>query len=113
MHRYLTGNAESRTVVVPVVNAVDRIEERKFTYTISDQDMVEAGALDLDEMPDAIERGLGSNQWLGGNQPSRMDANAHRQLGELPDAETNPSTFAWYILVGRFSEAVRRKWPAN
>ena len=61
---------------------------------------------------DVIERRLGENVWLGGDQPSREDAMAFNALvGNEPDEESHPGTFAWYMLVSRFTEEVRGQWP--
>ena len=63
-------------------------------------------------MVDAIESKLGDNVWLGGQQPSKDDADQVKSLGDAPSAATHPNAFAWYTLVGRFSEDVRGTWTA-
>ncbi len=30
--------------------------------------------------------------------------------GNAPSVETHPHTFAWYVLINRFAEAVRASW---
>ena len=64
-------------------------------------------------MVDAIESRLGDNQWLGGQQPSKDDADEFKKLGDtLPNVDTHPNTYAWYSLVAKFTEAVRGGWTA-
>ena len=63
-------------------------------------------------MVDAIESRLAENQWLGGQQPSKDDAESYVALGSAPVCDTHPNAFAWYALVGRFTEAVRGSWAA-
>ena len=64
-------------------------------------------------MVDAIESKLGENVWLGGQQPSKDDAEQFASLGgQVPSPATHPNAFAWYTLVGRFSEDVRGTWTA-
>ena len=52
------------------------------------------------------------NVWLAGNEPSKQDADEFEALGEgaILDVEKNPKAFAWYILVSRFTKAVRDQW---
>ena len=64
-------------------------------------------------MVDAIESKLGENCWLGGQQPSKEDAEQFSSLGgQAPNVATHPGAFAWYTLVGRFSDDVRGSWTA-
>ena len=51
--------------------------------------------------------------WLGGQQPSKDDAEAFNSLNECPDADTHPNASAWYSLVSRFTESVRNSWTAT
>ena len=56
---------------------------------------------------------MGDNLWLGGAQPSKDDHEKFTALaGNAPNPETTPEAFAWYQLVGRFSEEVRASWTA-
>ena len=64
-------------------------------------------------MVDAIESRLGENQWLGGQQPSKEDADEFKGLDGVPNVDTHPNTFAWYSLVNKFTEAVRGTWAAG
>ena len=48
--------------------------------------------------------------WLGGNAPSADDKVEYAGLKSAPDAESYPATFAWYVNVQRFSDAVRNSW---
>lgn len=59
-----------------------------------------------------IEGKLGENVWLGGQQPSKDDAEAFTSIGGAPDAGTHPQAAAWYFLVGKFTDAVRGSWTA-
>ena len=64
-------------------------------------------------MVDAIEAKLEQNQWLGGQQPSKEDAEQFVALGDnAPNVDTHPNAFAWFALVSRFTEAVRGTWAA-
>ena len=63
-------------------------------------------------MVDAIESKLGDNIWLGGQQPSKEDAEQFISLGQAPNVATHPGAYAWYTLVGRFSDDVRGSWTA-
>ena len=58
-----------------------------------------------------IENRLEASPWLGGDMPSKEDAERFAALGnKAPYAETHPNTFAWYTLVARFSQEVRDTW---
>lgn len=60
-----------------------------------------------------IESKLGDNLWLGGQQPSKEDAEKFTAMGaNAPNVETHPEAFAWYTLIGRFSQEVRDSWTA-
>ena len=60
-----------------------------------------------------VEGKLGDNIWLGGQQPSKEDAEKFASMGSsAPNAESHPEAFAWYTLVGRFSQEVRDSWTA-
>ena len=60
-----------------------------------------------------VEKALGDNLWLGGAQPSKDDHEKFTALsGNAPNPETTPEAFAWYQLVGRFSDEVRASWTA-
>ena len=64
-------------------------------------------------MVDAIESKLADNQWLGGQQPSKEDAEQFVSMsGKAPSVDTHPNAFAWYALVGRFTDDVRNSWAA-
>lgn len=62
---------------------------------------------------DEIERKLNDNMWLGGQQPSKDDADAFSSLNGSPDADAYPNAAAWYSLVGKFTDAVRGTWTAG
>ena len=65
-------------------------------------------------MVDAIESRLQENQWLGGQQPSKEDADEFAGLsGSVPNVDTHPNTYSWYALVGKFTVAVRGTWAAG
>ena len=47
-------------------------------------------------------------------QPTNADKEAYEQLkSNPPSAQTHPNTFAWFVLVGRFTDAVRNSWTAG
>lgn len=66
-------------------------------------------------MVEAIEKRLtGDCQWLGGQQPSKEDAEQFTALGaNVPDASKHPNAFGWYMLVSRFDEEVRASWTVG
>ena len=65
-------------------------------------------------MVDAIESRLGENQWLGGQMPSKEDADQYTALnGVMPSAATHPNAFGWYSLVSKFSEDIRGSWTKS
>ena len=65
-------------------------------------------------MVDAIESRLGENQWLGGQQPSKDDAAEFTGLsGAIPNVDTHPNAFAWYAMVGKFTDTVKSNWAAG
>lgn len=64
-------------------------------------------------MVDGIESKLANAQWLGGQQPSKEDAEAFAALnGTYPNVDSHPHAFAWFALVSRFAPAVRDAWTA-
>jgi len=64
-------------------------------------------------MVDAIESKLGDNVWLGGQMPSKDDKEAFANLnGKSPNVDTHPNAFAWFSLVGKFTDAVKDTWTA-
>ena len=64
-------------------------------------------------MVEEIETKLGDNLWLGGQQPSKDDAEKFAALGsQVPNVETHPNAFGWYMLVSRFDEGIRATWTA-
>ena len=64
-------------------------------------------------MVDALESRLNDNMWLGGQQPSKEDAEEFAKLGgKLPNCDSHPNTYAWYSLVSKFTDAVRSTWTA-
>ena len=51
--------------------------------------------------------------WLGGDSPSKDDAEAFQTMqGEQPNGDTHPNTLGWWLLCYRFTEEVRNSWPA-
>jgi len=64
-------------------------------------------------MVDAIESKLGDNVWLGGQMPSKDDKEEFANLnGKCPNVDTHPNAFAWFSLVGKFTDAVKDTWTA-
>jgi len=46
-------------------------------------------------------------------QPTAADKEAWEVVkGKVPSAATHPNTFAWFVLVNRFSEVARNSWTA-
>jgi hypothetical protein len=43
--------------------------------------------------------------------PSSADKEAYELVkNNVPKAETHPNTFAWFVLIHRFSETIRNSW---
>ena len=62
-------------------------------------------------MVDAIETKLATESWLGGQQPSKDDAEAFTSLaGVFPSAATHPNACAWFMMCWRMNEDVRGSW---
>ena len=59
---------------------------------------------------DGIESQLAKALWLGGQQPSAADREAFEGMASAPNPETHPSAFAWWLLVSKFTPAVRGSW---
>ena len=65
-------------------------------------------------MVDAIEGKLGQNSWLGGQQPSKEDAETFASMANnAPNSDSHPESYAWWVLCSRFSEEVRGTWAAG
>ena len=46
-------------------------------------------------------------------QPTAADKEAWEVVkANVPSAATHPNTFAWFVLVNRFSDAARNSWAA-
>jgi elongation factor 1-beta len=57
------------------------------------------------------EKTLADNQFIGGQQPTNADREAWEIVkANVPSAATHPNTFAWFVLVNRFSDAARNSW---
>jgi len=57
------------------------------------------------------EKTLNDQQFLGGQQPTAADREAYEALkNTVPSPATHPNTFAWWVLVHRFSDAIRNSW---
>ena len=63
-----------------------------------------------DSGADGIESQLAKALWLGGQQPSAADRDAFEGMASAPNPETHPSAFAWWLLVSKFTPAVRGSW---
>ena len=59
-----------------------------------------------------LEKTLSKQPWLGGNAPSSADKDALKDVTEAPDAEKYPGVFSWYLMVTKFSDAIRNSWTA-
>ena len=61
-----------------------------------------------------LEGTLKNQQWVGGQLPTQADAEAWETVkGENISAESHPHTFAWFVLVSKFTDAVKKTWPAG
>jgi hypothetical protein len=50
---------------------------------------------------------------LCSQQPTAADKEAWEVVkAHVPSAATHPNTFAWFVLVNRFSDAARNSWTA-
>ena len=59
----------------------------------------------------SLETALKNNQWVGGQSPSSADKDAYEAVKSATiSAETHPNTFAWFVLVSKFTDAVRNSW---
>lgn len=62
------------------------------------------------------EKNLKDNQYLGGQAPTNVDREAYELVKRAlvnwsaPNPATFPNTFAWYVLVHKFSETARAAW---
>jgi len=61
-----------------------------------------------------LESTLKNQQWVGGQSPSAADKDAFEALSKAGNisAETHPNVFAWFTLVSKFSDAVKKTWAA-
>ena len=63
---------------------------------------------------DAIESRLEECMWLGGQQPSSLDAEQLQAIGsEVPNVDTHPNAYAWYSFASKFSDAAKASWPKS
>ena len=62
---------------------------------------------------DDVEAKLGDNMWIGGQQPSKEDAEAFTAMGGSPNPETHPDAYSWWSLCSRFTDDVRATWFTN
>eukprot|EP00349_Pseudokeronopsis_sp_Brazil_P000068 CAMPEP_0202956260 /NCGR_PEP_ID=MMETSP1396-20130829/769_1 /ASSEMBLY_ACC=CAM_ASM_000872 /TAXON_ID= /ORGANISM="Pseudokeronopsis sp., Strain Brazil" /LENGTH=225 /DNA_ID=CAMNT_0049673191 /DNA_START=31 /DNA_END=708 /DNA_ORIENTATION=- len=62
-----------------------------------------------------LEQKLEENQFLGGQAPSAADHTAYEALKSTPPSAMEfPNVFAWFVLVSRFTDAIRATWaPAG
>ena len=62
-------------------------------------------------MVDALEKQLTDSQWIGGQLPTAADREAFESIKTSPpNVATHPHTFAWWVLVAKFTDAVRASW---
>ena len=60
-----------------------------------------------------LEATLKNQQWVGGQTPTNADNEAYEAVkSENLSAATHPHVFAWFCLVSKFTEAVRKTWTA-
>ena len=63
---------------------------------------------------DSLEVQLANYQWLGGTKQCAADAQAYEEIKATPPrAESHPATFAWYAMVGKFSDKIRASWKGD
>merc|ERR1712084_76358 len=72
-----------------------------------------SSGLTTNEMVDAIEKKLGDNQWLSGQAPGAADREEFEKINKTPNPNSHPNAFAWYCLVGKFSDAARGAWAGG
>ena len=61
-----------------------------------------------------LEGTLKNQQWVGGQLPTQADVEAYNALkSETFGADSHPHTFAWFVLVSKFTDAVKATWPAG
>ena len=60
-----------------------------------------------------LETTLKAAQWIGGQAPTVADKEAFEGMkGQNISAETHPNLFAWFFLTSKFSDAIKKSWPA-
>lgn len=63
---------------------------------------------------DQLEKQLNGKQWLGGQQPSKQDADEFnknfKDANVQVSAQAYPNVYAWYNLVSKFNEKIRSSW---
>ena len=60
-----------------------------------------------------LEQTLKNQQWVGGQAPTQADVEAFTALqSENLQAASHPHVFAWFCLVFKFTDAVKKTWPA-
>jgi elongation factor 1-beta len=60
-----------------------------------------------------LEGTLKNQQWVGGQQPTQADVEAFETLkNENLSAAAHPHVFAWFCLVSKFTDVVRKTWTA-
>ena len=60
-----------------------------------------------------LEATLKTQQWVGGQAPTNADTEAFEAVkNESLNAGTHPHVFAWFCLVSKFTDAVRKTWGA-
>lgn len=65
-------------------------------------------------MVDAIEQKIGEGQWLSGQQPGTADREEFDKLsGQVPNPQTHPNAFAWFVLCSRFNPQIRQTWTGG
>lgn len=63
---------------------------------------------------DALEVQLAGNQWLGGNKLCAADRDVFNEIKDTPPRpESHPNAYAWFAMVGKFSDAIKAKWTGD
>ena len=60
-----------------------------------------------------LEATLKNQQWVGGQTPTNADQEAFEAVKDSDlKPDTHPHLFAWFCLVSKFTEPIRKSWAA-
>ena len=61
----------------------------------------------------ALEATLKNQQWVGGQTPTTADQEAFEAIKDSDlKPDTHPHLFAWFCLVSKFTDNIRKSWAA-